>query len=236
MALPMLSELSGSPGKVMESIRQTIAGKPAANDSQASREPAKPPEVEKVSKSNVVDMQKFRQRKQSQSIERVSSKGMTSNQMAEAANDKAIEKSQSQINPLIPLLHSMNHTVSSINGTLKSILFVLKKQAETLSKVLSKTNIGDSNDDDSGGNDEKEKKKPKEKSRRERARDRLRERRQRQRDRARPPGRLRRGLRAGAAAGKKGILGLAGVLGLDQLLPDAAQDVIEAGSTRSRCC
>jgi hypothetical protein len=175
-------------------------------------------------------MQKFRQRKQSQSIERVSSKGLTSRQLADAANDKAIEKSQSQINPLIPLLHSMNHTVSSINGTLKSILFVLKKQAEVLSKVLAKTEIGDTGSD-SGGD-----RKPREKTRRERARDRLRERRQRQRDRARPPGRLRRGLRSGVSASKKGILGLAGVLGLDQLLPDAAQDAIEIGSTRSRCC
>lgn len=219
MALPIISAPSAAPGRVIDSIRQNLTEKPAANDAQGSP----PPAAEKTSKSKVVDMQQARQRRDPQKIEKVpSSASSNSRQAANAANEKAIERSQSQTNPLIPLLHSMNSTLSSMNGTLKSILFVLKKQSELLSDVLSKTDIGDTGGIDFGGG------RSRERSRRDRARDRMRDRAQRRRDRANPPGRVRRGIRAGMGAGKKGLLGLAGVLGLSQLLPDEAQDAVNA--------
>jgi hypothetical protein len=42
---------------------------------------------------------------------------------------------------------------------------------------------------------------------------------------------VRRAARAGLSAGKKGLLGLASVFGLSQLLPESAQDAIEVAGT-----
>lgn len=228
MALPILSASPAAPNRAMDEIRKKLGGEPAANDPQISRESPAPPAAEKTSKSKVVDIQQARQRREPQKIERVpSSPASNSRQAAQAANERAIERSQSQTNPLIPLLSSMNGTLTSMNGTLKSILVVLKTQSDILSKILAKTDIGDSGDDDGGGWGRNRR----EKSRRDRARDRHRERRQRQRDRAHPPGRVRRGVRAGMSAGKKGLLGLAGVLGLGDLLPEPVQDAIDVADT-----
>jgi hypothetical protein len=231
MALPILSAAPAAPSGALVEIRKTLRGKPAANDPEVSRETPAPPAVEKISKSKVVDIKQVRQRmeqqrKEQQKIEKVpSNNSETARQSAHAANEKAIERSQSQSNPLIPLLSSMNGTLSSMNGTLKSILGVLRTQTELLSKILSKVDIGDSNDDTGGGIGLRKK------TRREKARDRLRERRQRQRDRDHPPGRVRKAARTSLRTGKKGLLGLAGLFGLSQLLPEPAQDVIDVADT-----
>jgi hypothetical protein len=193
MALPNIRELRETNSDTRESLRN-VERQPSADTSSASRVPNRAPEVSRAPRSNTSE-------RNARGFERVKAESEAS----KAANDAAIERSQSHINPMIPLLSKMSDSLNGIEKVLDKILDTLKRQSDLLANSgggLGLDDLGEGGGD--GGNGDKNKKKKKRGSKRQRNRRARELRRQRAARRGGPTPRGRFG----------GLIKIAGMLGL----------------------
>ncbi len=146
MPLPILSSPPKTNPGIFKSIKDRILGqKTAVNDttSPATSAPSESPKPEPFKKvTTSTSPSSFRRTGSLPSAANQPNMGNLSFQRNQAANDKAIARSQGMMNPLIPLIENVNHTLIGIDKTLKSILSVLENKLGGLQSGMGDSGLG----------------------------------------------------------------------------------------------
>lgn len=146
MPLPILSSPPKTNAGVFKSIKDRVLGQKTAADDTTSPAPSatsespKPEPFKKVTTS--ASPSNARRTGALSSAANLSNTGNSNFQRNQAANDKAIARSQGMMNPLIPLIQNVNHTLVGIDKTLKSILSVLENKLGGLQSGMGDSGLG----------------------------------------------------------------------------------------------
>ena len=139
MPLPILPSSPKTDSGVFKSIKDRILNQnpSAANDADYSKssEPFKKVTT-RPSLSNVRTLSRL------PDADNQPNMGDLSFQKNQAANDKAIARSQSTMNPLIPLIQNVNRTLIGIDKNLKNILSVLENKLNELQSGMGNSGLG----------------------------------------------------------------------------------------------
>lgn len=146
MSLPIISSTPKTNPGIFKSIKDRVLGqKPSTTDTDspapsAPSENPKPEPFKKVTSSTPPS--NVRRTGVLPSAANLSNTGNSNFQRNQAANDKAIARSQGMMNPLIPLIQNVNHTLVGIDKTLKSILSVLENKLGGLQSGMGDSGLG----------------------------------------------------------------------------------------------
>lgn len=146
MPLPIIPPSSKTDLGIFKSIKDRVLGQKAAENDTTSPAPAalsENPKTEPFKKvTTSTSPSSFRRTGSLPSAANQPNMGNLSFQRNQAANDKAIARSQGMMNPLIPLIENVNHTLVGIDKTLKSILSVLENKLGGLQSGMGDSGLG----------------------------------------------------------------------------------------------